>query len=299
MVNIWEANLPKLLQEKNRVTNLCHGLSSNTKAFVAWDVNDSIADLRRACGGFGYAKYSIIDEFLNINDLNQTWEGDNHVLLMQTQQFLFKCMRWMSKGEQLPETVEFISPSPPDLEITSTPITDIDGLIEIFSDRANYFVHQATAEMMKDPTKIAQNFEAAQAFEMRDMCQAYHDYYILTSFTKWIDTISDANTKDIFKKFLLVCMHKKIIQDQRYFSHLFEFETLSEIKKSLVQSLKELRKDIISLTDVIPYPNIMMGALGNEDLQIYDRILQHVKATPKVTERASWWKMAYHNSDAS
>ena len=55
---------------------------------------------------------------MNINDLNQTWEGDNHVLLMQTQQFLFKCMRWLSKGEVLPETVEFLTLSPPDLEET-------------------------------------------------------------------------------------------------------------------------------------------------------------------------------------
>mmetsp|Transcript_8160 Transcript_8160/g.7750 ORF Transcript_8160/g.7750 Transcript_8160/m.7750 type:complete len:299 (-) Transcript_8160:764-1660(-) len=48
MVDLWISNLPNLLKEKNRVTNLCHGLCSNTKAFVAWGVHDSLFDLRRA-----------------------------------------------------------------------------------------------------------------------------------------------------------------------------------------------------------------------------------------------------------
>jgi len=37
---------------------------------------------------------------------------------MQTQQFLFKCLRWLSKEEELPETVEFLTLSPPEIEIT-------------------------------------------------------------------------------------------------------------------------------------------------------------------------------------
>jgi acyl-CoA oxidase len=116
MVDIWLKNLPNLMVEKNRINNLCHGLCSNIKAFAIWDSQDTISECRRACGGLGYSKYALFGDILNINDLNQTWEGDNHVLMMQAQQFLFKCMSWLGKGDTLPETVEWLTLSPPDLD---------------------------------------------------------------------------------------------------------------------------------------------------------------------------------------
>jgi len=275
---------------------LCHGLCSNTKAFVSWKSQETIADNRRACGGHGYAKSALFDEILNINDLNQTWEGDNHVLIMQTQQFLFKCMKWLGEGDDLPETVEFLSLSPPDLGEISTNIHDLNGLIELFSVRANFYVHRASLEMMKDPTKVAEHFDKLQSFELFDMCQGYHDIYLIDSFSKWINTITDSSTRAIYQKFLMVHMHKKILESPLFFTQTLGDDKIDEVKLSLIKSLKELRKDIIPLTDVTPFPNSMTGALGNEDLQIYDRILQHVQATPKVTERADWWKLAYTNS---
>jgi len=33
---IWQDNLPHLLDEKNRRTELCHGLASAAKAFNSW-----------------------------------------------------------------------------------------------------------------------------------------------------------------------------------------------------------------------------------------------------------------------
>lgn len=90
MIEMWSKNLPDLLKEKNRNTQLCHALCSNLKTFIAWDSQETIAECRRACGGLGYSYNSLFGVLLGINDLNQTWEGDNHVLMMQTQQFLFK-----------------------------------------------------------------------------------------------------------------------------------------------------------------------------------------------------------------
>ena len=297
MVDLWIKNLPDLLKEKNRNTNLWHGLCSNAKAFISWNSQETMHDWRRACGGLGYARYALFGETMNINDLNQTWEGDNHVLLMQTQQFLFKWMRWLTKGEVLPETVEFLTLSPPDLEETKPWIYDIKGLRELFSVRANYYVHKASMEMMKDATKVQETFDKSQQYELRDMWQGYHDIYLIDSFLKFIDSISDSGVKDIFGKLLRLHMHKKILNDPVFFGQVLGLEKLDEVKLWMIKSLKELRKDVIPLTDVIPYPNKYYGPLGGEDLQIYDRVLQHVKATPKVSQRPEWWKLAYTNSD--
>lgn len=263
---------------------------------MAWETQDTVSECRKACGGNGYLRSSLFGEILNINDLNQTWEGDNHVLMMQTQQFLFKCLRWLSKGDAPLETVEFLTLSPPDFDEIKVDVNDVNSLQEVFAARACAGVHRASAEMMKDPTKVAENFNKYQHFDLRDMCQAYHDIYIIDSFAKFISSVSDSSTKAIFNKMLLSHMHKLILADPVFFNPIIGRETMENVKLSLIKELKELRKDIIPLTDVLPFPNSLRGALGNEDLQIYDRILAHVKATPKVTERPSWWKLTYTNA---
>mmetsp|Transcript_24224 Transcript_24224/g.21513 ORF Transcript_24224/g.21513 Transcript_24224/m.21513 type:complete len:130 (+) Transcript_24224:3-392(+) len=129
------------------------------------------------------------------------------------------------------------------------------------------------------------------------MCRGYHDIYLIESFYKFLSTISDISTKAIFEKLLLVHMYKKILNDPVFFMKIFSVEKFDKVKKVLIKSLKELRKDVIPLTDILPYPNKMLGALGNEDLQIYDRVMQHVRATPKVTQKPDWWKLTNTNSD--
>jgi len=46
-------------------------------------------------------------------DINQTLEGDNHVLLMQTAWMILKNVVWMHKGKALLETMEYLSMSDP------------------------------------------------------------------------------------------------------------------------------------------------------------------------------------------
>jgi len=78
---IWVENLPRLLDEKNRRTELCHGLSSAAKAFNTWSSHNINLECRRACGGNGFSHYAGFGLITSANDINQTWEGDNNVLL--------------------------------------------------------------------------------------------------------------------------------------------------------------------------------------------------------------------------
>jgi len=48
LVNLWSENLPKLLEPGNVKTELCHALSSNAKAFIAWSSQRTIQDCRQA-----------------------------------------------------------------------------------------------------------------------------------------------------------------------------------------------------------------------------------------------------------
>ena len=41
-------------------------------------------------GGHGYSSYSKMGSLYNDNDINLTWEGDNHVLIQQTSKYVLE-----------------------------------------------------------------------------------------------------------------------------------------------------------------------------------------------------------------
>ena len=43
---------------------------------------------RELCGGHGYSHYNKLGIFRDNNDVNQTWEGDNTVIIQQTAKFI-------------------------------------------------------------------------------------------------------------------------------------------------------------------------------------------------------------------
>lgn len=200
------------------------------------------------------------------------------------------------KEEVLPETLEFLYLSPPDMTEFNTCINDVKGLQELFRARACHLVHKASQVMMIDPSKVNENFGNYQQFDLRDMCQAYFDTYIIDTYMNWLDTISDSNTRAVFEKILLLHLQNKIINNEVYFLSILGDEKIENAKRSVMKLLKELRKDILPLTDVLPIPNRGLGPLGNEDLQVYDRMIQHFKSSPKVSEKPTWWKLTYTNS---
>ena len=88
--NLWLSNLPKLYDETNKTNDLLHALSSVCKAQSTWNAHEILFEARRAMGGLGYSHHALIGPIVYNGDVNQTFEGDNNVLIMQTAKFLMK-----------------------------------------------------------------------------------------------------------------------------------------------------------------------------------------------------------------
>jgi hypothetical protein len=106
--DIWLDNLPNLLDEKNRRTELCHGLSSAAKAISSEKAIEISNECRRACGGNGMSLYSNFG-YTIMNEINTTWEGDNNVLIQQCAKFILRNLQWLSKGKTIQETCEYLT----------------------------------------------------------------------------------------------------------------------------------------------------------------------------------------------
>ena len=52
-------------------------------------------------GAHGYSSYSKLGTLYNDNDINLTWEGDNHVLIQQTTKYVMQqAQKIMQKGQK-------------------------------------------------------------------------------------------------------------------------------------------------------------------------------------------------------
>lgn len=296
LVKMWGDNLPKLLEEGNVQTEVVHALSSSMKAFVSWTSQNAVDECRKACGGHGYSYYSLFSQMLNFNDLHATWEGDSHVLTMQTQKFILGGIRKLLKGKPLPETLEYLSLGQTKAPKFGGDLENVDDLSNLFAQRASFLANLAGKTLSEYEGGADQAFADLQAFELRDMCSAYHDNYCIETYRAFLKTVGDETTRAVLEKLLVLNLHNKIHNDAAFFTGVLG-EQFGKLKKLINKSLKFLRKQIIQLTNVLPFPERAMGALGHGDLQVYDRYLQHIKACKGVTERASWWKLSYTNSE--
>lgn len=79
-----------------------HVVSAACKPVIGWISRDGIQECREACGGHGYLKVSGIGDIRNDHDANCTYEGENHVLIQQTSNWLLKLWPMILKREALP-----------------------------------------------------------------------------------------------------------------------------------------------------------------------------------------------------
>ncbi|CAI2360392.1 unnamed protein product [Moneuplotes crassus] len=302
LMKMWSVNLPKLLDEDNPQTEVCHALSSSMKAFISWSSQSTIDETRKACGGHGYSYYALFSGLLNYNDLHATWECDSHVLAMQNQKIILNGIRKAAKGKKLPEALEYLSLNQTTHPTFTGNFENIDELLKLFAQRASFLANKAAKTLSEYEEGGDQGFLDLQSFIFKDMSFAYHDNYCLSTFTSFLHTISDTSVHKIFSKLLLLNFYTKMNTNSSFFIPALGRDSYSKLKKLINKSLKSLRKDIplpcvILLTQILPFPERAMGALGHDDLQVYDRYLQYINACKGVTERAEWWRLAYTNAD--
>ena len=295
LTNMWLDNLPRLLDNGNVQTEVLHALSSSLKAFNGWASGEITSEARIACGGHGFSYYSLLGHLHDMSNIHQTWEGDNTVLLMQTQNFILKSTQKIMSGRiEAPETLEFISHSSDTLQPYEGKFDDIDAIELWLEQRACFLVLNAITMMMADPSKAKDIFSKYQAFDFRDMCLAYNELFCLKTFKEFVGKINHKETKAVYENLLLMYLLTRL---NKHAGYAKGSEEDSKLKEAIMNLCQTLRPELVSLTDAFPFPNKMLGPLGNEDLDYVKRFYDHFMSQKDVKDRASWWKTSYVNAD--
>ena len=82
-----------MLSPKSKIVNQLHAVSAAAKAKASWFATQAIGSVRHFLGGHGYSSYSRLGRLYFDQELNTTWEGDNHMLLQQTLKYVLKTVQ--------------------------------------------------------------------------------------------------------------------------------------------------------------------------------------------------------------
>ena len=234
-------------------------------------------------------------DLLQYNDIHCTWEGDNNVLRMQTQKYLLKALKDASEGKKLPPTLEYLSLNQFERPVFTGSLSSTDDLITLFKQVASHLAIKAATKLTTCGLPMMEAFAKFQHFELKKMCESYLDVYMVENFNTFLQTITDANTKEVFEKMLLLHFSSRINEGGDLYCHILGEELCDQANDQIQQLCHDLRGNIIEMIKILPVGNRLMGALGNEDLQVYKRLMQHVHVNEGVTERPGWWKLLYQN----
>ena len=78
------------MNPSNKASEYFHLVSSALKTVTTWNSFDTYRESRLACGGLGYSHLNHFGELGTAADTNQTWEGENYVLIQQSCKLLLK-----------------------------------------------------------------------------------------------------------------------------------------------------------------------------------------------------------------
>ena len=103
-LKLYDDNSKEILDPRSKLASELHAISAAGKSRASWFALDTIGTMRHLLGGHGYSSYSRLGRMYYDQDVNVTWEGDNHMLLQQAAKYILK---QMSKLRQVPDPKSF------------------------------------------------------------------------------------------------------------------------------------------------------------------------------------------------
>lgn len=301
---IWESNQAIIFDEKNPLLNEIHALSSVLKPQVAWFSQKGIQEVREVCGGMGYSAYNRIGALREDNDVNATWEGDNNVLIQQTQKFVLDGMRKLMGGEKLPYDTLYYLKADFDPQAVKWSLKDLsdcykfETLLEALEFKGNYSAQRAALKLQENMGESDGMFDAwnkTQPFYLPEAAKSYGDIFVFTQFKKTIKRCNDKPTKKVLEALAHLWTLYRIEQDYAVYKEVdfISKEQIEWVRKAIMELCGIIKDEANGLIDTFGVTDDMLGSpIGAYDGDIYNRFLGHLYTVPGTFEKPHYWKEA-------
>lgn len=282
-----------------------HCLSSVGKAYVGWLARDAIQESREACGGHGYLSASRLGELRNDHDANNTYEGDNHVLLQQTANYLLKMMKEKiedGKPMRSPlgsvdymDNIDFILKTKMKPDISG----NIESIIESYQFLVSWLLRASSEKVANELSKCGGNLFIArsqsQVYYLRSLSIAYFECDIISRFHRFY---SDEFVEPSLRRVCAKLNHLFALWSlEKHLATLYEgnhipdtIKPVTSIREKVLSLCAELKDDAVSLVDVYAPPDfILNSSLGYADGKIYENIWKALVGSQDAFRRPEWY----------
>lgn len=287
-----------------------HSLSSCGKAVASWMARDAIQESRECCGGHGYLKASGLGELRNDHDANNTYEGDNNVLLQQTSNYLIKFYREkLEAGKPIRsyfgsvnylDSIETILSSKQVNELNNS-----ENVLNAYQYLVCYLLRQGYRKMIELNGSHKDSFSAksdSQVYYLRTLAIAFFECEALSRFMRFTNEFeSPPEIKEVLNRLGLLYglwaleRHFAVLVDAGYFEQ--PIGKLATLQETILKLCRELKDDAVALVDsYAPPDHILNSSLGYSDGKIYENIFDALAHNRGAFERPEWYKEFTENN---
>ncbi|KAK9731627.1 Acyl-CoA oxidase [Popillia japonica] len=293
--------------------NEIHALSSASKPISGWVARDGIQECREACGGHGYLKASGLGDLRNDNDANCTYDGENHVLIQQTSNWLLKFWPQVLERQVISSplhSVDFLTNGMQILntKFTAKTINDLimpENIISIYQWLVCYLLKitynkyiKITYNKYKNNIKKGMDpFTAKndiQVFYSRSLGIAYIQHFALSIMYEKIQGATDQPIKNVLLKLLslygLYSIEKQHVAVMFQGGYANGKEPVNLIQYAILHLCSEIKGDAVALVDTIAPPDFLLNSvLGASDGQVYHHLQSSFFQSAYCMTRPRWW----------
>lgn len=281
-----------------------HCLSSVGKAMSSWVARDCIQESRECCGGHGYLKAARLGSLRNDHDANNTYEGDNNVLLQQTANYLVKKLK-----EKLEEnkpinspsgSVNFLDSYEQLLKVNAVSnLTTVESVIEAYQFLVAWLLKVSVEKLNGKLKEHGNNLFIArsqsQVYYLRSLAIAFFEGDATSRFHRFIESDADEQLRPVLRK---LCMLYGLWSLDKHLATLFEaayfapgFKAPTVVHDQVLTLCSQLKDEAVSLVDVFAPPDFVLNScLGMADGRVYEHIFDALTHNQGAFDRPSWIK---------
>lgn len=290
-----------------------HALTCSGKAYVGWLTRDCIQECREACGGHGYLQVAGIGYLRDDHDSNNTYEGDNNVIVQQTSNSLIKFYHErvkkrastsgdLSVSQSSPyETMNFVLRANETLRDYRMPLDGpktLEEIVEAFKFLASYLLKQ-TSDRLDEQMRLNNNslFVAktrSQVYYAKILSLIFYELVVLEKLQKCFPKETNELERLLRQMGLLYGLWTL----EKWSSFLFEANviksgssTLKQIRERILDICGQMKDNALSLAEVFAPPDwVLRSSLGLSDGKLYENLYHAITQSKGCFERPEWYE---------
>ncbi|KAH1000143.1 hypothetical protein HUJ04_000070 [Dendroctonus ponderosae] len=246
-----------------------------------------------------------LGDIRNDHDANMTYEGENHVLIQQTSNWLLKFWPLVERQQPIAtplRSADFMSRG---LEIlrgarikarTVAELCEPDAIIPIYQWLVCHLLQTTHDKLAAEGAKGAfWGRNNCQVFRAKSLGVAFIQHFVLQVMLEKIEQQSDAEIRAVLRQ--LFSLQALFWLEKLHMATIYEGglaqggATATLIQDAVLELCAQLKDQAVALVDAVAPPDFVLNSpLGASDGQVYKHLQAALLSAPFALSRPAWWQ---------